>query len=77
MWFEVVVHADENKLIQVTERFSALVESSGLRKPVELSVTISIGAAEAREDEEVDDLVKRADEKLYRAKTGGRNQIQA
>ena len=38
--------------------------------------TVSIGAALARADEPLDDLIKRADEKLYDAKHKGRNQVQ-
>jgi len=40
-----------------------------------VSVTISIGVAEKTRGENPDDVLKRADEALYRAKKGGRNRI--
>jgi len=39
-------------------------------------VTISLGVAECRADETWEDWFKRADAALYRAKAGGRNQVQ-
>ena len=39
----------------------------------DLAVTISIGLAEARSDDDADSIVKRADSALYAAKEAGRN----
>lgn len=44
--------------------------------PVVKGITASIGAAECNPGETWDDWFKRADAALYRAKTGGRNQVQ-
>lgn len=41
----------------------------------ELRLTVSLGVAEASRDEEVSEVVRRADEALYRAKQGGRNRV--
>ncbi|TYP00344.1 diguanylate cyclase (GGDEF)-like protein [Geothermobacter ehrlichii] len=40
-----------------------------------LSVTVSIGVAERGKGESPDEVVKRADQALYRAKQGGRNRV--
>lgn len=39
-------------------------------------VTVSIGVSEGQQQDTLDDTIKRADEALYRAKKGGRNQVQ-
>lgn len=44
--------------------------------PVVKSITVSIGVAECGSGETWDDWFKRADTALYRAKSGGRNQVQ-
>ncbi len=41
----------------------------------DIAVTVSIGVATTEPDESLSDLIKLADEALYRAKAGGRNQL--
>jgi diguanylate cyclase (GGDEF)-like protein len=41
----------------------------------EVPVTISFGVAQLRDDEAVSDLIRRADDAMYRAKSGGRNRV--
>jgi diguanylate cyclase (GGDEF)-like protein len=52
-----------------------LVAHSALDEETPLSVTISIGAAEARPGETPESLVARADERLYQAKRLGKNTV--
>jgi diguanylate cyclase (GGDEF)-like protein len=71
----VISNVDRDTLVAVGERFRVMVAASALREPVELGTTISIGAAMARETDTADELIKRADKKLYQAKSTGRNRI--
>lgn len=41
-----------------------------------VSVTLSVGVALARPDEPVEEMIRRADEALYRAKENGRNRVE-
>lgn len=57
------------------ERLRASVEQTPVkvRGSVEVSCTVSIGVAQALEDETLDDLLRRADAAMYLAKDKGRN----
>jgi diguanylate cyclase (GGDEF)-like protein len=44
---------------------------------VERRITISIGAATLQEGEDAEELLKRADERLYLAKDRGRNRVES
>jgi diguanylate cyclase (GGDEF)-like protein len=43
----------------------------------DFKVTVSLGLSEYKMREEVDNVIARADEALYRAKNGGRNRVEA
>lgn len=63
----------------VTERVRKMVETTPFRVSHDigsLNMTVSVGAAELRKGETAQQLLKRADEALYRAKQNGRNQVQ-
>ena len=67
-----------------TERSTAAMLAERLRRDVAMAkfpeagaVTVSIGVAECEPGESWEQWFERADEALYRAKTGGRNQVQA
>jgi diguanylate cyclase (GGDEF)-like protein/PAS domain S-box-containing protein len=67
--------ADVLRLSQVGERLRAMVAQSSLREHPGLRVTVSAGAALANPDDTIETLLRRADEKLYRAKISGRNRV--
>ncbi|MFB6240252.1 MAG: GGDEF domain-containing protein, partial [Gemmatimonadota bacterium] len=63
---------------RLAERVREAVEELDFEADGEpFGVTCSVGLAELEEDEEMDDLVKRADDALYRAKEEGRNRVVA
>jgi len=62
--------------VAAAESVRAEVESHSYEKEgIRLRPTISIGAAELGKDESAEDLLKRADEALYRAKNAGKNRV--
>lgn len=67
---------DQNEAIQVAERIRAEIHAIEFQKGhKKFSVTLSAGIAYRQENEVFEDLLKRADEKLYQAKEEGRNRI--
>lgn len=79
---EFVVLLPETDLLSatvVTDRIRQMVETTSFRVSHEignLNLTVSIGAAQLRKGESATQIIKRADEALYKAKTSGRNQVQ-
>lgn len=64
------------KAVLVGNKIRELIESAVFKKDdFEYRITVSIGAAEYREDEKIDLFIKRADDALYEAKNTGRNKV--
>lgn len=74
----ILPETNHHEALAIAERFRELVEHGGT--PAELAgdlmVTVSIGVAQARAGDESDDLIRRADLALYRAKQNGRNRVE-
>lgn len=64
---------DLNGASELAEKIRKSVESSKFEKIIHL--TVSIGVAQIEEDESTDELLKRADDALYKAKEGGKNRM--
>lgn len=54
---------------------SQLAESPYRKEDISVPVTVSIGVAESVVQTSLEALIRLADERLYRAKNGGRNQV--
>lgn len=62
--------------LEAAERVRAAVARDAFHGPEgDLNVTVSVGVAEARPGDDVEDLIGRADAALYEAKASGRNQV--
>jgi diguanylate cyclase (GGDEF)-like protein len=60
----------------LAERLRLAVESNTCKhEDLEISVTVSVGLAESLPEDTLDDLLLRADQALYEAKSHGRNQV--
>jgi diguanylate cyclase (GGDEF)-like protein len=71
----ILTKADETRACRVAERVRQAVESSEFKVPNEtLKITCSIGIATYEQGEKALAFLKRSDEAMYEAKTGGRNQ---
>lgn len=72
----VFPNINENILLEKANKIRMLIENSKLRTESQhLNVTISIGATLYKKNDTIDNLVKRADELLYKSKNQGRNRV--
>ena len=68
---------DQHELLQIAERVSHAIRQQPLEIDNQpLNLTISIGAALRRPQEQPMETLKRADQALYHAKGGGRNRVE-
>ena len=72
--YEMVIREQE-RLEEDTTAQKDREKGSFRKASKKVSVTISIGVAEKNKGENPDEVLKRADEALYRAKKGGRNRL--
>ena len=67
-----------DKAAAMAERIRTTFEAQkfDIKKDTPISCTVSIGVAHAvSEDDTIEQMMERADQALYRAKAGGRNQV--
>lgn len=61
---------------KTAEKIRSIIEDTPYQDQAEVSITISCGVAQLHHDKLLKDLIKRADEALYRAKEYGRNRVE-
>jgi diguanylate cyclase (GGDEF)-like protein len=75
----ILVKTDEQQAMETVERIRAVIERSIVRSPAgeDMHVTMSFGIALlGKHARDPDDLIKKADKALYRAKGHGRNRVE-
>jgi len=72
----VMDNANADTAYEIAERVRFRVAATPVKtRSTEVKMTVSVGLAELKPGDDVDSLVKRADEALYKAKHRGRNQV--
>jgi len=76
-FFVVCVEADMDEAFRIAERIRSVIERLRIKNKNEdvVKFTVSLGIAQYDGSETFDELVKRADDALYKAKGRGRNRI--
>jgi len=70
----VLINSPVDRSVEVAERLRRRIEQANFKDVASgLRVTISIGVTQYQPHESLDDLLKRADDAMYRAKRAGRN----
>ena len=73
--FLIILHdAVFENAYRIAERIRKIIESN-MSTPTHQPITISIGVASYRDEEEIKELLQRVDDNLYKAKSSGRNRV--
>lgn len=74
--FAVLSNASGEELAEALERLRQHISQAQIEHESQvIRVSLSAGAAEVNSDDRIGNLVRRADEALYAAKSGGRNRV--
>ncbi|OIQ51013.1 putative diguanylate cyclase YdaM [Pseudodesulfovibrio hydrargyri] len=72
----LLVETSAERAAEAAERFRQMAASRPIPTDAgDLTVTVSIGVASLDDEDSINDLLKRADEALYKAKQSGRNSV--
>jgi diguanylate cyclase (GGDEF)-like protein/PAS domain S-box-containing protein len=71
----ILTNVERERIVQIAERFRALVAAVGVPGVEPLQVTLCIGAAAVSSEEDAASILRRADALLYQAKEWGRNRV--
>jgi diguanylate cyclase (GGDEF)-like protein len=70
--------ANQEESLSLAERLRSSIASSDVSyRELSARITVSAGVAFFHEDDSPDDILRRSDEALYRAKAAGRNRVEA
>ena len=76
--FAIILPEADGDPVEIADRLRLAIADTTVTAPSgPVRFTTSVGVAELKPDDTLDSLLRRADEGLYRAKDGGRNQTQA
>jgi diguanylate cyclase (GGDEF)-like protein/PAS domain S-box-containing protein len=72
----ILLDVSEENMLNVAEMLCALIAQSHIRyQEHPMKVTVSIGATLVKNQEQIKEAIKRADQAMYRAKKQGKNQV--
>ncbi len=75
-FFFLLPQAERRTATQIAERVRCLIQDEPFRtNGFQILITASLGCSQLRADDTLDDLIGRADRRMYKAKQSGRNRV--
>jgi diguanylate cyclase (GGDEF)-like protein len=63
--------------VKTAEKIRKAIEEETYKGDVEVAITISLGVAQLQNEKIINDLIRKSDEALYKAKNNGRNRVES